>query len=255
MNTSMQPTAKLSAPDWCFLKSGVDPAAHYVRLKSLGFAGVEMVAPANRAAARAAGLEIINLSGPGMQHGLNRRANHATLLPQIRDCIAEAAANSIGQVIVFSGNRDGQADAQGQAACIEALRLLATDAVKAGVTLVLEMLNGFDHADYQADRSAFGFAVIDAVKSPAVRVLYDIYHMARMGDDPLRDIIGHLHVISHLHCAESPRRTMPKATGEIAYRDLYQRLTAAGYCGYWGLEFIPGSDVYGELAAAAAVFA
>lgn len=255
MNTSPHPTAKLSAPDWCFLKSGVEPAAHYARLKSLGFQGVEMVEPTNRAAARAAGLEIINLSGPGMQQGLNRRANHATLLPQIRTCIADAAANHIDHVIVFSGNRDGQADAEGQAAVIEALRSLAPDAEKAHVTLILEMLNGFDHADYQADRSAYGFAVINAVASPAVRVLYDIYHMARMGDDPLADITGHLPLISHLHCAESPHRTQPKAAGKIAYQDLYRRVTKAGYAGYWGLEFIPGDDVYGELAQAAAAFA
>ncbi len=255
MNLDQLPmTAKLSAPDWCFLKSGVDPAMHYRKLKSLGFQGVEMVEPANRAAAREAGLEIINLSAPGMQKGLNRRAHHAMLFPQIRACIADAAANHISQVIVFSGNRDGQADAEGQANCSEALRALAPDAEKAGVTLILEMLNGFDHNDYQADRSAYGFAVIEAVASPAVRVLYDIYHMARMGDDPLHDITAHLSLIGHLHCAETPQRSMPIAAGEIAYQHLYHRLSGAGYNGYWGLEFIPGADVYGELAAAAAVF-
>lgn len=254
MTQQLPPTARLSAPDWCFLKSGVEPAAHYARLKALGFQGVEMVEPANRASARAAGLEIVNLSGPGMQKGLNRRSNHDTLVPQIRDCIADAAANHIGHVIVFSGNRDGLADSEGKAMCVEALRTLAPDAEKAGVTLVLEMLNGFDHADYQADRSAFGFDVINSVASPAVRVLYDIYHLARMGDDPLRDIISHLPVITHLHCAEAPRRTAPQASGTIAYQPLYHRVIEAGYTGYWGLEFIPGEDVYGELAAATAAF-
>jgi hydroxypyruvate isomerase len=238
---------KLSAPDWCFLKPGVEPAAHYARLKALGYGAVEMVAPANRAAARAAGLEILNLGAPGMQRGLNRRAHHAELLPQIRACISEAQADRIGQVIVFSGNRDGQSDAEGQAICIEALCALAPDAARAGVTLVLEMLNSFDHQDYQADRSAYGFAVAKAVASPAVRILYDIYHMVRMGDDPLSDITANLPLIAHLHLAEAPSRSQPLAQGTIAHRDLYQRITAAGYRGWWGMEFIPGRDILGEL--------
>ena len=243
---------RLSAPDWCFLKDGVEAQAHYAKLKALGYSGVEMIDAKNRAAARDAGLEIVNLGAPGMQRGLNRRAHHVELLPQIRECIADAAANRIGQVIVFSGNRDGQPDAEGRDACIEALRALAPDAEKAGVTLVLEMLNGFDHADYQADRSAYGFAVVEAVKSPAVRVLYDIYHMVRMGDDPVGDVTAKLPLVAHLHCAEAPKRTVVQASGTIAYRDIARRLGAAGYRGYWGMEFLPGADVYGELAQAAA---
>lgn len=243
---------KLSAPDWCFLKSGTTPAAHYARLKALGYDAVEMVSPANRAAAKAAGLAIVNLGAPGMQKGLNRRAHHAELLPQIRICIADAAANGIPQVIVFSGNREGQPDAEGQAACIEALRALAPDAGKAGVTLVLEMLNSFDHGDYQADRSAYGFAVVKAVASPAVKVLYDVYHMVRMGDDPVADISANLPYIAHLHLAEVPKRTMPLADGRIAHRELARRVTAIGYQGWWGMEFLPGDDVYAELGQAKA---
>lgn len=243
---------KLSAPDWCFLKSGVEPAAHYARVKALGYGAVEMVDPANRAAARAAGLEIINLSAPGMQHGLNRREHHGELIPQIRACIHEAAAERIPTVIVFSGNREGQADAEGQANCAEALGMLAPEAAKVGVTLAFEMLCAQNHADYQADRSAYGFALARRVASPGLRVLYDIYHMANMGDEPLRDITANLDLIAHLHCAETPGRSVPQAAGAIAYQDLSRRIEAAGYRGWWGMEFIPGADVYGEMAHAAA---
>jgi hydroxypyruvate isomerase len=245
-------TLLISAPDWCFLKPGMNPAAHYARLKALGYDAAEMVAPENRAAAQAAGLTVLNLSGPGMAKGLNRLANHAELLPQIRNCIKEAAAAGVPHVIVFSGNREGQGDAEGQANCVTALRALAPDAAKAGVTLVFEMLNGFDHGDYQADRSAYGFAVARAVASPNVRVLYDIYHMARMGDDPAKDVTANLDLIVHLHLAETPNRTVPQAAGAVRYRDLAQIITKAGYKGYWGMEFIPGADLYADLAQAAA---
>lgn len=247
------PTAiKISAPDWCFLKAGIEPAKHYAKLKTIGYDAVEMVAPENRAAAVAAGLKVLNLSAPGMGKGLNHRENHGELLPQIRACIAQAAAAGIPHVIVFSGNRAGQPDAEGQATCVAALRALAPDAAKAGVTLVFEMLNAFDHGDYQADRSAYGFAVARAVASPSVRVLYDIYHMARMGDDPAGDVTTNLDLVVHLHCAETPKRTVPQAYGAVRYGELARVITAAGYTGYWGMEFLPGEDLYGELAQAAA---
>ena len=169
-----------------------------------------------------------------------------------RSLAAAKSSASLRRPVAQARNREGQPDAEGRDACTEALRALAPDAEKAGVTLVLEMLNGFDHADYQADRSAYGFAVVEAVKSPAVRVLYDIYHMVRMGDDPVGDVTAKLPLVAHLHCAEAPKRTVVQASGTIAYRDIARRLGAAGYRGYWGMEFLPGADVYGELAQAAA---
>jgi len=243
---------KLSAPDWCFLKPGITPATHYAKVKALGYGAVEMVAPENRAAARAAGLEILNLCAPGMQRGLNRLEHHAEQIPAIRACIDEAATAGIPQVIVFSGNRDGQPDAEGQANCITALRTLAREAAKARVTLVLEMLNSFDHGDYQANRSAYGFAVAKAVASPAVKVLYDLYHMVRMGDDPVADLCANLSLVAHLHLAEVPNRSVPLANGTIAHRTIVQQLANAGYGGWWGMEFIPTGDVYAELEQAVA---
>ena len=59
-------TMKLSAPDWCFFPKGADPDAYYRKLKSMGYSGVEMVEPERWQSAKNAGLEIVNLSGPGM---------------------------------------------------------------------------------------------------------------------------------------------------------------------------------------------
>ena len=38
-------TMKLSAPYWCFFPEGADPDTYYRKLKSMGYSGVEMVAP------------------------------------------------------------------------------------------------------------------------------------------------------------------------------------------------------------------
>jgi hydroxypyruvate isomerase len=244
-----------SVPDWCFLKEGIDAYSYYARLKSLGYSGVEIVDPKRWDAARAAGLSIVNLAAPGMQDGVNKERNRAMLVPQIRESMATAKTNGIPTVIVFSGNRQGQDDGDGLRECITAFRELARDAERLGVTLAFEMLNSLEHTDYMADHSRFGFELVKAVGSPRLKILYDIYHMFRMGEDVLADLLGHLEHIAHIHVAGSPRRDFPGTRQEIDYADIVKRVTAAGYTGFWGQEFLPSKeDPFPELEAAVMLF-
>ena len=238
---------KISVPDWCFYGKIGEGDRYYAALKKIGVDGVEMVAPERHALARAAGLEILNAAAPGMEEGLNRKENHAALLPQIRESIAMAKAAGIPLIILFSGNRAGLADEQGIAGCRAGVEALLPDAQEAGVVLGFEMLNSFDHADYQADHGSYGFALADAVDSPWLTLVYDIYHMERMGDDSGADIVRHHHRIAHLHVAESPGRSVPRADGTIRYDRIVPRVVRAGYNGYWGMEFVPGRDALSEL--------
>ncbi len=246
---------RLSAADWCFLRDGTDPAAYYARLAELGVDAVEMVAPERRAAARDAGLAVLNTAAPGMEQGVNRPEHHDELLPRIRDAIADAGENGIPQVIVFSGNRDGQPDEVGVRHCRDAFGALLPDAEAAGVTLIFEMLSSTDHVDYQADRSAYGFALARELDHPRFRVLYDVYHMVKMGEDPAVRIPDDLAWVAHLHAAQTPDRTAPRATGGIDYGVLVRSAAAAGYTGYWGLEFVvPEGDPLDALAGAVQLF-
>ena len=80
-----------------------------------------------------------------------------------------------------------------------------------------------------------------------MKVLYDIYHMERMGEDSVKDIVGNLSLVSHIHVAESPKRTIPLPDGNIRYREIVKKVADAGYTGFWGMEFLPGDKVLGEL--------
>jgi hydroxypyruvate isomerase len=244
-----------SVPDWCFFKPGMDARSYYARLKAIGYAAAELVDPGRWDAAKAAGLPILNLASPGFEDGLNVAANHAVLLPQIRACLERAKANDIPQVILFSGNRKGQADEVSLNNCLVASQSLVRDAERLGVTLVFEMLNGIDHPDYAADRSRFGFELARAIDSPHFKVLYDIYHMHRMGEDVTADIVGNLPLIGHLHLAGSPHRDFPGIRQEIDYMRIVKAVAAAGYTGYWGQEWLPAhQDPWSELEAAAMLF-
>ena len=246
---------KLSAPDWCFFgKAKLKPAAYYGRLRELGITAVEMVDPGRWDAARAAGLEILNLAAPGMEVGLNRLEHHPELLPKIRQAIETAGANGIPQVIVFSGNRAALSDAEGVANCRAGLEDLLDTADAAKVTLAFEMLNSRDHKDYQADRGSFGFALAQQINSPRLRVLYDIYHMEVEGEESVADVTGNLELVAHLHVADARGRGLPTADGAIAYGHIVPPIVKAGYRGYWGLEFCPAGDVWAELKSAVDTF-
>ncbi len=235
---------KFSAPDWCFYKDSLE---YYSKLKSLGIDMAEMVPKERRAAARAAGLEILNLIGPGMQKGINRRELHAELIPKIRDAIAEAQNEQIAHVILFSGNREGLPDDTGLDNCRHALEQVLPDAEKAGVTLTFELFNQFDHPDYQADSSAFGIKLAQTLPSKAFKLLYDIYHMERMNDDTASIIPPNLSRIAHLHVAAAPKRDCPASGGQIKHEKIVPAVVKAGYSGYWGLEFMPTSDPLAEV--------
>lgn len=237
----------LSAPDWCFFRGQLPAVEYYRALRDMGVTGVEMLDPARWQAARDAGLVLVNMSGPGMTVGLNRTAQHAELLPALRLAIDTAAKEQIPAVIVFSGNRDGLSTEEGITNCVTGLAQVAPYAEQAGVQLHFEMLCAHDHPDYQADSSAFGFQVVRGVNSPAVKALYDIYHMAYMGENVVDDICANLDIIAHIHVAETPRRSMPVASGQIDYAAIIPRVMDAGYQGYWGLEFIPGENVMEEV--------
>jgi hydroxypyruvate isomerase len=238
---------KQSAPDWCFWRDGDEPAEYYRTLREIGYGAVEMVAAKRRAAARAAGLDILNQCAPGTQKGLNRLELHPSLLPEIVKTIEDAARDRIGHVIVFSGNREGQDDETGWKNCLTGARALLPHAVRCKLTLIFEMFNGFDHRDYQADSSRYGFELARAVGDEHFKVLYDAYHMHRMGEDIIADLTGNLDVVAHIHLAGHPGRCCPALPNEIDTAGIVAAVHKAGYRGYWGQEFIIQGDRFDEL--------
>jgi hydroxypyruvate isomerase len=222
----------------------------------MGYSAVEMVDAARRAAARAAGLEILNISGLGKTEGLNRKEHHKELVPKIKACLEEAAGSGVGAVIAFSGSRKGQPDCEGLRNCRAALEEILPLAEAKSVEIHFEGLNIYDHEDYQADSPRYMFSLARALKSPSFKILFDIYHMEMMGED-CSGVLGsaaNIPMVGHLHIAEAKTRTMPVARGAIDYARIVKAAVKAGYSRYWGMEFIPKGDVMAELAASKKLF-
>ena len=95
-------------------------------------------------------------------------------------------------------------------------RELAGHAARAGVTIVIEHLNEHDVPGALVSTPKAAAGLVEAVGSDHVRLLYDAYHAAMAGIDPVRDVGAYVGLISHVQYADSPGRGAP-GTGTIDF--------------------------------------
>jgi hydroxypyruvate isomerase len=99
-----------------------------------------------------------------------------------------------------------------------------------------------NHPDYQGDRTAFGVAIVKAVGSPRVKLLYDIYHMQIMEGDVIRTIRDNIGYIAHFHTGGVPGRHELDDTQELNWRTVAKAIADTGFSGYLAHEFTPTRD-------------
>lgn len=134
-------------------------------------------------------------------------------------------------------DRDAQFDAT-----VEVLRRAAPAAASVGVTLLVEPLNrAVDHPGTLLTSTARAVDLVERADSPAVGVLFDVYHAQVAGGDVTRTLVGALDSVAHVHVADNPGRGEP-GTGELDYEHVLGALADAGYDGYVGCEFTPSGD-------------
>lgn len=110
---------------------------------------------------------------------------------------------------------------------------------RAGITLLVEPLNTrYDHKGYFLARSDEAADIINAVSSPSVKMLFDIYHQQITEGDLINNIKKHLPIIGHFHIADHPGRH-EIGTGEINYQNVLGAIHGSGYSGCVGIELFP----------------
>jgi hydroxypyruvate isomerase len=123
-----------------------------------------------------------------------------------------------------------------------ALKRAAPLAEAAGVVLMLEPLNILvDHAGYCLSCSGDGAEVLRDVNSPAVKLLFDIYHMQIGEGNLIANLTANVDLLAHLHVADVPGRHEP-GTGEIDFPNVLAAVRTAGYEGCVGMEMAPTGD-------------
>ena len=243
---------------WSFVlgRTDIQPEVFLDRAAATGVTGVEMLPAELWPVARSQGLAVVTANGhQPIPIGFNDAANHPHLQAQVRAMIEVAHNHSIRGLIVFSGNRNGLDNEPAIMNCAEGLRPLAEEARQADVVLLLEALNSkVDHPGYQCDRTSFARGVIETVDSPALRILYDAYHMQLMEGDLLRTIKANISLIGHIHTGGVPGRRELDDRQETNWRAVAGTLRHLGYDHWVGHEFIPRGDPFDTLRSACAIF-
>jgi hydroxypyruvate isomerase len=244
-SVSRWPYSRIPLPDFCRAAAG------------MGLAAIDLLGAADWDVVRDCGL-VCSMGYPGTRRdfigtGFNDRANHAMLLGELETSIPLAARHRVPNVIAMFGNRRGRSDGDAIAACVEGLNKIKALAEEQQVTICLELLNSkVDHADYQGDRTAFGVAVVKAVGSPRIKLLYDIYHMQIMEGDIIRTIRDNRDFIAHFHTGGVPGRHELDGTQELNWRAVATAIADIGFAGYIAHEFVPTRDPLSSLKEAVA---
>ena len=212
----------------------------FAECRRMGLEGIDLADPKDWPLLRAHGLVCSMVGSHAIEKGLNRPEHHAECLAAIREAIAAAASNGYPNVIAFSGNSAGMSKDEGLRHCVAALRAIAPLAEQKGVTVCLELLNSKEHRDYMADSTAWCVELVRHVGSPNVKVLYDIYHAAVMGEDVAGDIRRHSDCWGHYHTAGCPgRHEWAGVQQTLDYPALLSAIATTGYDGFICHEFIP----------------
>lgn len=166
-------------------------------------------------------------------------AEREEMVDAVRETIAATARLGKPDLIVASGFRvEGLSEEEHFANAVAALRAAADEAEKAGVTLLLEPLNTRLFSAMYLVSTTLGLDLVEAVGSPNLRLLYDVWHSAVMGEDMAEVLAGRIHLVAHVQVADMDDRNEP-GTGSLDWTGIRQTLDDLGYTGAIGLEYFP----------------
>jgi hydroxypyruvate isomerase len=228
-----------SVSQWCY---GDIPLEQFAKeCKEMGLESIELLGENEWPVVYKAGLKcaVGYATDWGIPKGFNRLHNHEKLIGDFTNMIPKAAAAGVPNLICFSGNREGQDDNEGLINCARGIRQIMPVAEKYGVTIIIELLNSYQHEDYQCDRTSWGAALCEMVGSERFKLLYDIYHMQIMEGNVIDTITKYSQFIGHIHTGGVPGRHELDETQELYYPAIMNALVKTGYKGYVGHEFVP----------------
>lgn len=114
----------------------------------------------------------------------------------------------------------------------------AEQAAALGKTVLTEPLNSRDRPGYFISRADETAELIREIGHPALKLMFDVYHVQIMEGDLTKRLERHLDVIGHVQIAAVPSRAEPDE-GEVNLAHLLGVLDRLGYKGLIGCEYKP----------------
>ncbi|RLL37304.1 hydroxypyruvate isomerase [Acinetobacter cumulans] len=157
----------------------------------------------------------------------------------LEKAIRYAKALQVPSINILAGKQPLDAD------LLPCLKTLATNLKLAchmcsdhGIQPVFEMINGTDMPRFLVQNIAQAQEMLEAVRHPALKMQFDCYHMAMMGENLLESLQENIDVIGHIQFADNPGRHEPD-TGNIDYAAIFDWLKHSQYTGFSAAEYRP----------------
>jgi len=165
----------------------------------------------------------------------------AEAMDAIDEGIAYAAAAGLSAVHVMAGCASGKV---AEDCFVDRLSAACSKAAGHGLMILIEPLNTRDVPGYFLTGTDHARRIIERVAQPALRIMYDVYHMQIMQGDHVRQLAELGDLVGHIQIAAVPDRTEPDR-GEV---DMAWLLSHAACSGPVGAEYRPTSPPGGWLA-------
>jgi hydroxypyruvate isomerase len=215
-----------------------------------GFAAIELHYPYDtppaevRKAAADAGVKLLGINTPAAETGMGlgavpgREAEAVALIDRAFDYAAAAGGTAVH---VMAGKVAPEQKASARKTFLANLAHAVRRAEETGLTVLLEPINQRNMPGYFYSSVEEAAAIIAALGSERVRLMFDCYHVGVMQGDVITRLRAHLGIVGHIQIAAVPSRAEPDE-GELAYRFILEEIDRLGYAGWVGAEYQPRGD-------------
>ena len=171
------------------------------------------------------------------EHGMVYEDSREPFIRAFRETVDACLKLGVPNIVATCGNERFDVEREKQIGMVVSLLSeMGKIASDSGLTVVFEPLNVIvDHMGYMVSTSKEAFDIIRRVDSPAVRVLFDIYHQQITEGNVIRNITENIDLIGHFHIADNPGRRQP-GTGELNYVNIFDAIQKSGYRRYLAFE-------------------
>src|SRR6202453_4566464 len=247
---SGQASTQFSVMIWTLNKLGTFDE-NLERVSQAGYHHVELVGEFKkwseddyrRILARMQTLKISVDATSGVGPGFADPSGGDAFLSALKALIPAAQRLECKQIIMLSGKRIEGAPAGSQhAASIEALKRAADVLSSAGLVAVIEPIDRIENPPIYLDGVTEAFEIVQAVGSPNVKVLYDVYHEQHQFGNLIEKFEKNIGQVGLIHVADVPGRHAP-GTGGINFLTIYRKLAELHYKGTIAMEFYPTGDI------------
>jgi 2-dehydrotetronate isomerase len=156
----------------------------------------------------------------------------------VRQALKYASALDVPTIHVMAGMVEDADRKRARRAYMANMAWAAEAASKAGKAIVTEPLNSHDRPGYFVSRSDEAAAMIREIGHPALKLMFDVYHVQIMEGDVTRRLERHFDIVGHVQIAAVPSRAEPDE-GEVSFPHVLNALERLGYKGFVGAEYKP----------------